>query len=292
MIKQFNRLRIQSKLIVAFGIVTIVGALALGVNIFSTFQMENEANNMFRQVQKLYNAHEMVTFLLNMDLNGRAIFDRGVLSNREMHVEYSTQMNDYLQDAMVAADSAYEIERVQILIETKQNYDLAFSTALKELIVDQSQANPARYDEALTIMKDSFTMLREETLAFIGMMENEMQKANERVRTYATVATVLGGFALVLFTGMAFLAAYLVSSQVHRPLIDIEDAIHAARDGTFDAEALAGMAERTDELGRLARQLTSMVDAAEARQTVLKGKLEELKGELDRRTAGKVKEGV
>jgi DNA repair ATPase RecN len=71
---------------------------------------------------------------------------------------------------------------------------------------------------------------------------------------------------------------YSYISQVHQ----LTAAAHAVEDGTYQAELVAGVTQRADALGQLARTFQRMADEVQARERQLRSQIQDLRIEIDR----------
>jgi len=84
---------------------------------------------------------------------------------------------------------------------------------------------------------------------------------------------------VVLALGLLF--SMILARRVTGPVASLTDAAAAVEAGNYAAESLAGVAERQDELGRLARVFTRMARQVQAREQQLRQQVEALRIEID-----------
>jgi HAMP domain-containing protein len=85
--------------------------------------------------------------------------------------------------------------------------------------------------------------------------------------------------ALVLLVGLT--SSVLLARRVTEPVTALTDAAAAVEAGAFDPQELTPVAERKDELGRLARLFQRMAHEVQAREEQLRQQLQRLRIEID-----------
>ncbi len=101
-----------------------------------------------------------------------------------------------------------------------------------------------------------------------------IQGARQGARTVLVV-----GIGMMVFSGFF---GWWLAGQVTRPVELLSQAAQAIEAGEFTPEMLAGLLERRDELGELARVFANMAEMINQREENLQHRMQELKSELER----------
>ncbi len=128
--------------------------------------------------------------------------------------------------------------------------------SLREKYMECVPVGGTEYRIAATTYMDEF-------YAPIRDTEQEAQSIFEqtRLQTYALLAAV---------TGLAVLAALVLSSYVSKPVVSLIKASQSVEAGDFSAVDLSTVEKRKDELGGLARVFTRMAEQMRSREQSLK----------------------
>lgn len=147
------------------------------------------------------------------------------------------------------------------------------STAeLKELLADGDAPHTQYLDGSILALTD----VRGESASYALVILNTDVTANALadLLRYAFIATLV-------LCAIAVFVAIFISRRLTRPLTALTQATVALSDGKFSAEALSATSKRTDEVGALARQFTSMAQEVQQRQARMAKELQALQVQID-----------
>ncbi len=111
----------------------------------------------------------------------------------------------------------------------------------------------------------------------VGTVIPEANYLGEINRNKQILLVVIGSF-IVLTAGLSILA---VDQVIARPILKVAHAAADIEAETFQQESLIGVAQRTDELGQLARVFQTMAEQIYMREQTLKQQVQELRIEIN-----------
>ncbi len=275
----FRRLSIQNRLFVVFGIIILICTLAVGFNLLNTVQVgaQNEIlDSLFRKVRNYYKAQNL---LQQMDLAEKGFVAQGYDSYVDDFDNYSTQMEVFIRQALIEAESATEKNTLVALQKTLQAhvdnfraivpavYEGDWDTVeqqqgtLYEEVYDLNEQINAILEESYTVFDDTDTM---QTITQFG-------------------AILVSGVALIFFVILALVAALVLNSQVNRPVQQLTAAVAAIETGQFDPATLQKLTGRQEEIGQLSRAVVDMAAAIQAREQTLQQQADDIRAKIRQR---------
>ncbi|MBT3391151.1 MAG: hypothetical protein HN413_12155 [Chloroflexi bacterium] len=267
--KNKRRTNLQSWLFILNGIVAIVSALAISVSILYLLQMQQETQNMFLQIEKLEAAYQAETYLQKMDLSQRALLDRFDENGQSTFEEYNALLDSFLAREYIASTLPQEQQILESLLLEKENYDQLYAKTLSENEKGRENINYPVYAGLRGSMQQSTETLYAQTSQLLDLNNELTLAANAEAVRYAQVLMQIGLGAFVLFIVISLVVVVLVSSRVYQPIFHISAAISALREERFDPEILNRIAQRTDEMGKLAEVFLNMAAEIAVRQADL-----------------------
>ncbi len=275
----FRRLSIQNRLFVVFGIIILICTLAVGFNLLNTVQVgaQNEIlDSLFRKVRNYYKAQNL---LQQMDLAEKSFVAQGYDSYVDDFDNYSTQMEVFIRQALIEAESATEKNTLVALQKTLQTH------------VDNFRAIvPAVYEEDWDTVEQQQGTLYEEIYDLneqINAILEESYTVFDDTDTMQTItqfgAILVSGVALIFFVILALVAALVLNSQVNRPVQQLTEAITAIETGQFDPATLQKLTGRQEEIGQLSRAVVDMAAAIQQREQTLQQQADEIRAKIRQR---------
>jgi len=275
----FRRLSIQNRLFAVFGIIILICTLAVGFNLLNTVQVgaQNEIlDSLFRKVRNYYKAQNL---LQQMDLAEKSFVAQGYDSYVDDFDNYSTQMEVFIRQALIEAESA-----------TEKNTLVALQKTLQAHVGNFRAIGPAVYEEDWDAVDQQQGTLYEEVYDLneqINAILEESYTVFDDTDTLQTItqfgAILVSGVALIFFVILALVAALVLNSQVNRPVQQLTEAIAAIETGQFDPAALQKLTERQEEIGHLSRAVIDMAAAIQQREQALQQQADDIRAKIRQR---------
>jgi twitching motility protein PilJ len=274
---RFQDMKTQSKLLVSFGVVSLIILMMASVGVFTLRQLSSQS-------QTVYNDYTVP--LAEFAQMGTALTKHHQIL---LDLASATKQADFAQDVAKLPPLKAEIEKtVQDYKSTKlrssragrdETKDLAlFEPALKKYFQDA--------DGALSAMADSFDRKnlssgQAEQMRALGVLaltvnltpsfENAIKRHNEQVtsiqdvakdlnddaQTMATNGTVILSVGGVVAVALGIFVGYLLASFLSRGITHIANVATQAASGNLQARAKV---QSQDELGQMAKAFNSMLD--------------------------------
>jgi CHASE3 domain sensor protein len=273
----WRQLKIQSKLLLVFGGIILVGVLITGWTVVTLTRLDDVAGQMVQTEGELSQALQVRNLLLELETSELSF----VLTADEFFLHENERLgvdvDRYLDRALVRNE---ENEIKSVLYEMQRGKQ-AYDRNLQDVI----EAGDAGEWEAARELGEASARTVDEMIVQVEKIIHDLKPAvdaslaasNRETRT----SLIIGVSALVLFLLLAFAAGRITSSQVTSPLQNLIDAALALKDGQFDARSLEGLARRSDEIGKLAQSFISMAQQSDARLARLLLEADEIRTKLE-----------
>jgi HAMP domain-containing protein len=213
-----------------------------------------------RIVQVGYNAHFLEELRLQLGLASltRELVSAGeVIAIRVLDTNYSILAYEGAPGSTV--DMEIDFEAMPFLGQSLQD----------------GQTVSYMQDDMLVVIAP-ITGLQEQVLGAV-MVYLSTDHVQATLQSQVRLTVVVAGVILAL----GLLVSIILARRVTGPVARLTAAAGAVEAGKYDAERLAGVAGRQDELGRLARVFTRMARQVEAREQQLRQQVESLRIEID-----------
>ncbi len=274
---RFQDMKTQSKLLVSFGVVSLIILIMAAVGVFTLRQLSNQS-------QTAYNDYTVP--LADFAQMGTALTKHHQIL---LDLASATKQGDFAQDMAKLPPLKAEIEKA---MGDYRATNLRVSRSGRDEAKDLSLFEPAlkKYfqdaDGALSAMADSFdkknlTSGQAEQMRALGVLaltvnltpafDNAIKRHNEQVTTIEDVAKDLNEDAQALATngtmilvaggvvavGLGIFVGYLLASFLSRGITHIASVATQAASGNLQARAKI---QSQDELGQMAKAFNSMLD--------------------------------
>ena len=274
---RFQDMKTQSKLLVSFGVVSLIILIMAAVGVFTLRQLSSQS-------QTSYNDYTVP--LADFAQMGTALTKHHQIL---LDLSSATKQADFAQDVAKLPPLKAEIEKS---VADYKSINLRVSRAGRDEAKDLALFEPAlrKYfqeaDGALSAMADSFdkknlTSGQAEKMRALGVLaltvnltpsfENAIKRHNEQVTTLEDVAKDLNEDAQALATngtmilvaggvvavGLGIFVGYLLASFLSRGIAHITNVATQAASGNLQARAKI---QSQDELGQMAKAFNSMLD--------------------------------
>lgn len=275
----FNRLNIQNRLFLVFGIVIVICTLAVGFNLLNTVQIgaqSEELDRLFRTVREYYQAQDL---LQKMDLAEKSFIAQGYDSYLDDFDNYSAQMETFIRQALIKANTPAE-----------KNTLVALQEGLRRHVANFQAVVPAVYEEDWDSVNAQQEVLFEEIYSLNGKIITMLEDSyttfddTDTLQTIAQLGALLvSSVALIFFVILAIVAAIVLNSQVNRPVQQLTEAVTAIETGQFDPAALQKLTGRQEEIGQLSRAVVNMAAAIQQREQALQQQAEDIRAKIRQR---------
>ncbi len=276
MIRTFQNLKIQGKLLAIFGSIIFIGVLITGWTILSINILDKLAYDLIKVEGELSEALKTKNTLQEMALAELSY----VLSHDEefihAHERLNTHIDLFLRNAVIRAESAtiqailFEFER------EKQAYDVEIEKLVEAAEEGDWETAVTLGEESARRMAGMITEVDKMVQLHQPLVDAQVALSNQQVLT----SSIVGGASLLVFLGLALGAAVVVSNQVTQPILAITQAAGAVEAGNFDPQSLRAVAYRTDEVGHLSRAFIQMAEEAQARNNALQEQADQIRIKL------------
>jgi methyl-accepting chemotaxis protein len=274
--RRFNQLSIQGKLFAIFGFFILLAALVVGTNTYTVLHIA-QGNAMLQRIfTQLMESYTAMSLIQQLEGAERAYFISDDPSYLDELAEYSARVDTLLRESMLKAEDRHNKADVYSLQQLKWTHDDTL-----EMLADAFNADDwNRYEVAIEQAGAEI----EEMYALVGgLIERDkvaLAKIDDETSSVQLSGLGLNAVTLILFVGLAAAAALVISVQVFRPILLVDEAIAALRGGTFDPHQLAPLSGRSDEIGALVRALLGMAEATGRRREALEQAAAEIRAEL------------
>ena len=124
----------------------------------------------------------------------------------------------------------------------------------------------------------------EEMYAMVGRLIERDKAALSTIDDATSLVQLAGlglnAITLMLFVGLALVAALVISVQIFNPVLLVNEAVAALQRGAFHPQQLAPLSGRSDEIGGLVRAFLGMAEATRRRREALEEEAAEIRAEL------------
>jgi len=274
---RFKQLNVQGKLLAVFGIITLIGALTMGVNILGITVLGSGSSTLFELVNKLEAIYEAQNSIQGMELA-----TVGYLSSQnpiwfDEFEHHSTQLDEFIRESLLAAESPSEKAALYELERINQVREETFSGMVNAINADDwdtlyEMQGPAEEDlRAMYAQIDSLS----------GEIVQVLDEIDSQKVFFEIVAAIISSIALVTFLGLAVMAAVLISQQVNRPVALLSQAVTAVETDQFEPRTLDELGDRTDEIGQLTQAFVHMAKEVKEREEDLKQQAEAIRTRIE-----------
>lgn len=267
---------IQNRLNLVFTVLFLVGVLILAGFIGTSIRAMSynaEARTTYTQVRQLYQV------AADLQQLKKAVNDYELTADYDMLPEYNSSYARLQQSlANIAAQTQFPDEK-EVLDTLAQDIG-----ALREDFDRVIQAVDAEDWEAVTALNEKARTLvqpiADQIDGRIQVRSDILAELRGKVDTFATLSRLIIALALPAFIVAIVVVAWIVARQIHGPLIRLTDELEAIEEERFEPGALAGLAERRDEVGYLTREFLQMASAVFHRRTGLQQEAEEIRAKI------------
>lgn len=240
----------------------------------------------------LLNAVRLLTF--NQDANFILQINQQVYALQELTQQYELSINNY--EVSGTDDAWAEISTNQLLIvdlaeklgQQLLPEDLLSLEAYLEnfdatiLLVEQivEAVDDEDWDAVVDLdfqVYESLEPMIEAIQTIVAGNEELLESIKLEIENYTWLSVAGLVLMLPLFLLLAGLAAWVVYQQINHPFNLMTKAAHDFTKGDYQPALLAPIAERDDEVGRMAREFLTMADASASRSAELAAEAQEIR---------------
>jgi len=277
MFAQFEQLKIQSKLLLIFGAIVFVGVVITAWTVVSITTLDKLANNLLAAERELGEVLKARNWMKEMEITELGY----VLSHDEkflhFHEEFFIMVDVFLRNAFIREED----KTAQVVLHEIENGFQDYHDYVTQVF---QAAEEQEWEEATSLGEESALIVESMISRLEILAEEEQAHADEQVaasRQQVRTSSIVGGVVLVVFFILAFGAALVVNNQVVKPIVMLIGAAGAIENGSFEVGSLNKLAQRSDEIGRLAAAFNLLEKESSARSAALNDRLADLGTEDD-----------
>jgi class 3 adenylate cyclase/CHASE3 domain sensor protein len=255
----FANLKTQNKLLLAFGIIALVGAVTTGWSMVNVLRLQEKIGQVERETSDLVEVAKAEGYFLRrwIDSKNYLLTDDAYFPGQ--YQRYDEQLDIYLRLAYLSANTTDKNEDLTILEQNLREYTTAVSSI--ETAYETGDA-----DETLTIQRslDEADSKADAVQAQIEVMlikrELTLQELVQQMHQQVRDTLFLGLGTLVLLT-ILVIGSASIANQITEPVMHLTNAVAALETNTYNPESLAKYVRRRDEMGKLTRAFAAMVES-------------------------------
>ncbi len=255
----FTNLKTQNKLLLAFGIIALVGAATTGWSMVSVLRLQEKIGQVEQETSALVEAAKAQGYFLRrwIDSKNYLLTDDAYFAGQ--YQRYDEQMDAYLRSAHLSANTTDKNEDLTTLEKNLRDYTAAVAaieTAYQTGDADQALTVQRSLDEADG--KASAVQAQIEVMLF--KRDLTLQALGQQMRQQVRNTLFLGISTLVLLT-ILVIGSATIANQITEPVMHLTNAVAALETDTYDPKLLEKYIRRRDEMGKLTRAFAAMVDS-------------------------------
>jgi methyl-accepting chemotaxis protein len=295
MIKWFRNLEIQSKLFTIFGVIILIGAVVVGINLYNISRMASGNQALYNLSQKLEQDYKAEILLRRLELAEQGYWDYGDVRRLTEHTGYNTQISAFISKTLLEANTPEERGNLNAMKRTLQDNEQTFwqfVSAYDAVDAAYSDEENPPDEQAGQPLLDQMNALDSQALDQLSSMQGQIediiaqrgtfvQQVQDQQSTVEVVSLLISLAALVVFFILAIIAAVVIATQVNQPVILLTEAAEAVIARKPEPKELARLAERTDEMGQLARAFAGAAAAIRSREEALKQQADALRARVE-----------
>ena len=255
----FTNLKTQNKLLLAFGIIALVGAVTTGWSMVNVLRLQEKIGQVERETSDLVEVAKAEGYFLRrwIDSKNYLLTDDAYFPGQ--YQRYDEQLDAYLRRAHLSANTTDKNEDLTTLEQNLSEYTA--SVAAIETAYETGDT-----DETLTIQRslDEADSQADTVQAQIEVMlikrELVLQELVQQMRQQVRSTLFLGLGTLVLLT-LLVIGSATIANQITEPVMHLTNAVAALETDTYNPESLAKYNRRRDEMGKLTRAFAAMVES-------------------------------
>jgi class 3 adenylate cyclase/CHASE3 domain sensor protein len=252
----FKNLNVQSRLLSALMLISLLGVATASWNIYNVIQIDQHVHDLQDSVDELWNVEEAQVAVLEQEITAKDYLLTGDAYYLNRHSEYSSIMETLLRDSLMFARDSSTTANLTALKGEISQYEELYTALI-------APYKPGSVERLITIVGSINTELQRvhdsaETLLHEQMVGIASQVA--AVNGLVQVSILIGIFSLGIFSIAAMLAAS-TTGEVAEPMLHLTNAVVSFENGTYRRVMLEDLMQRRDEIGRLAKAFDAMADS-------------------------------
>ncbi len=255
----FTNLKTQNKLLLAFGIIALVGAVATGWSMVSVLRMQEKIQQIETETLDLVETAKAQGYFLRrwIDSKNYLLTDDAYFPGQ--YKRYDEQMNTYLRRAHLSADTVDKNEDLTTLEKNQTEYAAAV-TNIEEAYETGDADAATTVQRSLDDADGKADSVQAQLEAMLFKRELALQTLVQETRQQVRNTLFLGLATLVLLT-MLVIGSATIANQITEPMMHLTNAVAALETNTYDPTMLEKYTRRRDEMGKLTRAFAAMVES-------------------------------
>lgn len=258
MLGWFQNLKMQTKLLTLFSLITLLGAVITAWYVYMILEMQRDMERLVKEANEIADVEEVQVYLLQEQI---AISGYRLTGSEKYITAYErnkTLAEQNLRRAFIDAQTSEQRDKLNLLDQEIEQYNQAFDDVVKihdtgdienaieatNEIADEEEARVQRMHEQV------------ERFVFEAKLdlEEQLHLSDQRTKTAVTVGVI----GMLLFSLLAVVAS-IVTNQVAEPIAHLTNAVVAFENNTYEPTLLDSYIKRREEVGKLARAFNNMV---------------------------------
>ncbi len=256
--KWFRNIKIQNRLSLVFGSISLLAALSAGWGIWTALRLQNLAFEMQRQANRAAAVQQAQNDLFGQRLAAKNYALTGSTYYAGRFSRLGQKLDDYTRQALLEAQSVNQLEDLNSFAASQNETQAIFNQAIANAGSQESEGAAgiqSRLEGERIDAAASRSQIQLENMAFKHSLEllDLLQAVQKQVR----ISVAGGAAALILLLALAILAG-LAGNQVTEPVLHLTNAVVAFECDVFEPAMLEKYAANQDEMGQLSRSVTNM----------------------------------
>jgi HAMP domain-containing protein len=216
------------------------------------------------------------TYFVIMDPDQKAGYaDDYASASAEIDDRLRTYETEWLGSSLSEAEAAKEQQTIEALKSTQQGYRATFASLVTAVNADdQEEADRLKADTDAQI-----AAMHQQVDDLLALTETGLTRATQQT-TQLTRQLILAGVLCLIILPLLAVWAFAIASRLTRPVLALTTAVTAIEGNQFRADLLADAVERGGEMGRLARAVEQMAQAAKEREQALEQEAAQLQDQI------------
>jgi CHASE3 domain sensor protein len=275
--KWFDQLRIQSKLFGILSFIILIGTLITMWNVYSVIRIDAESHHMLHREKELDDIEEVHIEFLRQAVSENEFLLTGDMTYIDRHEAERSLADTYLWDALLEASGNQE----KAALYSIQRQGDAYAEDFEEVVATYQDGSP---EDAAQLSRETsqkrIIQIHETIESLIGSGIANIDAEGQQADRQAVISLSVGIAGMVLFLLLAVLIVSVAVNQIGRPILVLHEAITMVGMGNFDPTMLEPLAQRSDEIGRLARTVIDMGTESEEQREMLEDQVLILRGKI------------
>jgi nitrogen fixation/metabolism regulation signal transduction histidine kinase len=277
MVRWFDNLKLQVKFVAPIVALVIIGLIGASIILLNVARIYAVARDLLREQQKVTHVQAGLIALINQELEEKNYLLTGDQAIASTHTELNSEAVFHFQTAQSFARDATDRAAIQKFLDEMHRYH---DTFLQMVALYEAGDRAGATRITLEISDPALAQTHREVEAIIDEGKAWSEQQTMRVQQMRQTAIVINLIGLGLFMGVGILVSRLARRTVE-PILLVTHTAVAVEAENYNVDGLTAVAQRSDELGSLARVFQRMAREVYRREQQLKREMQQLRIEID-----------